>query len=250
MRGVIDDSTLKSIADKIREKTGGEEKYTPSEMTDGVEKVYDSQDERWENLITGDGTKITYASFFERSDWSGYVFKKTLKPSGESNYTLSRMFYNYKGSVLPGNIDLSMASQRAVTSVNSYAYQLFTWSQNVKEIPDYGLPALNLGASFDYLRSCHTIEKIRITETNTPPFFYDCDPLKNLTFEGTIGKDLNVSGCPLLTHDSLINIIACLKDYSDNTDETVHTLTLGTTNLSKLTDEEKAMITQKGWQTL
>ena len=45
-----------------------------------------------------------------------------------------------------------------------------------------------------------------------------------------------------LTHDSLMSIINNLATVS-----TTQTLTLGSTNLNKLTDDEKAIATNKGW---
>jgi hypothetical protein len=42
-----------------------------------------------------------------------------------------------------------------------------------------------------------------------------------------------------------MNVINILKDYSGS--GTTYTLTLGSTNLAKLTDAEKAIATEKGW---
>ena len=58
---------------------------------------------------------------------------------------------------------------------------------------------------------------------------------------------LDVSYCEYLTHDSLMSIINCLKDYSDYTGTTNWVCTLGATNLAKLTDAEKAIATENGW---
>ena len=55
--------------------------------------------------------------------------------------------------------------------------------------------------------------------------------------------DLNLSNCPKLTHDSLMNVINEAADVTSSP----KTLTLGTENLNKLTDEEKAIATNKGW---
>lgn len=71
----------------------------------------------------------------------------------------------------------------------------------------------------------------------------------NLTIYGTIGQNgFNVAACTQLTHDSLMSIINALKDYL--TIGGTHTITLGTVNLAKLTDAEKAIATQKGWTLL
>ena len=45
-----------------------------------------------------------------------------------------------------------------------------------------------------------------------------------------------------LTHDSIMVIINGLQTVT-----TTQTLTLGSTNLAKLTDEEKKIATDKGW---
>ena len=70
--------------------------------------------------------------------------------------------------------------------------------------------------------------------------------LRKLTdIGGLIGlKDnLQLDKCPNLTHNSLMNVI---NDAADVTADP-KTLTLGTTNLNKLTDADKAIAINKGW---
>lgn len=55
---------------------------------------------------------------------------------------------------------------------------------------------------------------------------------------------INLSNSHLLKHDSIVNLLENLKDL---TGDTAKTLTLGSTNLAKLTDEEKAIATNKNW---
>ena len=75
--------------------------------------------------------------------------------------------------------------------------------------------------------------------------FQGANALKNITFRGVIASNnVQFHKCPL-SHDSIMNIINVLKDYSGTT--TKRTLTLGSSNLAKLTDAEKAIATQKGW---
>ena len=50
-----------------------------------------------------------------------------------------------------------------------------------------------------------------------------------------------------LDHESLLSVVNCLKDYSADTSGTVWKVTLGATNLAKLTADEKAIATGKGW---
>jgi hypothetical protein len=67
----------------------------------------------------------------------------------------------------------------------------------------------------------------------------------------TIGQNgFNVQNSTKLTHDSLINnegtgILNSLEDKSGT--GSTWTITLGSANLAKLTDGEKAIATQKGW---
>lgn len=99
----------------------------------------------------------------------------------------------------------------------------------------------------EYCEQLVTIDGIRMAET-TPinRYFVRCGELVNVTFEGAVAQNgLNVSWSTKLSHDSLMSIINCLKDYSGS--GTTHTVTLGTENLAKLTDAEKAIATQKGW---
>ena len=48
-----------------------------------------------------------------------------------------------------------------------------------------------------------------------------------------------------LTVDSLLSLFNALKDYSS--EGGTYTCTIGSTNLAKLTDEQKAIATNKGW---
>lgn len=68
---------------------------------------------------------------------------------------------------------------------------------------------------------------------------------KNLTTFNCYGVqtyDLNISYYPNLSKDSILNIINCLCETTDTL-----TLTLGSTNMAKLTDKEIAIATTKGW---
>lgn len=59
------------------------------------------------------------------------------------------------------------------------------------------------------------------------------------------GINLNQSSC--LNHDTLVRFLNALYDYASEGSTDTYTLILGTTNLAKLTDDEKAIATNKGW---
>lgn len=58
--------------------------------------------------------------------------------------------------------------------------------------------------------------------------------------------ELDLSSCTLLTHESLMNVINNLYDIKTKGCQ-VQNLVLGSTNLEKLTEEEIAIATNKGW---
>lgn len=72
--------------------------------------------------------------------------------------------------------------------------------------------------------------------------FAGCVNLENVVGGIKYGRNINFSECTKLTHDSLLSIITALDPIT-----TAQTLTLGATNLAKLTDEEKKVATDKGW---
>ena len=72
--------------------------------------------------------------------------------------------------------------------------------------------------------------------------FASASYLEYIRFEGVIQNNIDFSSCSKLTRDSLMDIIEHLGSVSET-----RTCTLGSTNLAKLTDAEKAIATQKGW---
>ena len=72
--------------------------------------------------------------------------------------------------------------------------------------------------------------------------FYGCLSLADITGNPNFKASLDLSVCTKPTHDSLMVIINGLQTVT-----TTQKLTLGSTNLAKLTDEEKKVATDKGW---
>ena len=72
--------------------------------------------------------------------------------------------------------------------------------------------------------------------------FNNCNSLANITGNPNFKVSFSLSASQNLTHDSLMVVINGLQTVT-----TTPTLTLGAANLAKLTDEEKAVATGKGW---
>ena len=81
--------------------------------------------------------------------------------------------------------------------------------------------------------------------TNPSNMFNGCDILENITITGTLNcNNFDLSPCPNLTVDSLMSVINALVDL---TGQFSKRLTLGSTNLAKLSEEQKAIATNKNW---
>lgn len=108
-----------------------------------------------------------------------------------------------------------------------------------------GKNATSIGSCFSScpaLTSLHLPAGFGQVATGLYNCFYGCAALTTITGNPNFVASLSLSPCPNLTHDSLMVVINGLQTVS-----TTQTLTLGTTNLAKLTDEEKKVATDKGW---
>lgn len=113
------------------------------------------------------------------------------------------------------------------------------------------IPPLNTskGTTFNGMFSgCKKLKTIKLTSFRSySGMFTNCEALEELIVTGTItvsNNDLNLSYSPLLTVESLLSVLNAL---ADNTGKTKYTITLGSTNLAKLTSTQKAIATNKNY---
>lgn len=201
------------------------------------------------------GERTYYAEAFNGSNgWDKYNFypKYNIAPTENAQ----KMFYAWEKGEKHQGLDLAQRLEECGvvldTSQCTSLYLAFAYSRFSR------LPAIDVrgitttsSTSTSLFANNHgwlkTIDKIIMDENTTPvsSWFTSSAGIENLTIEGTIGQNgFSVSPCAALTHDSLMSIINALKTFTDGTTKTV---TLGATNIAKLTDAEKAIATQKGW---
>lgn len=116
------------------------------------------------------------------------------------------------------------------------------------------IPQLDTSNGTDFNRmflSCtklHTIPLLNMSNvsgTSWSNMFYNCTALENVTFEGTIPVRGNMSVFSYsnkLTVKSLMSFINALTNMSDTA---TYTITIGSTNLAKLTEEQIQIATDK-----
>ena len=97
------------------------------------------------------------------------------------------------------------------------------------------------------LSGCRSLTSVPLFDTSNVTdmgsMFYDCSSLTTLGGFTGLKVNLNLSSCPLLTKESILNVFNKAAKVRSSS----KTLTLGATNLGKLTDAEKAIATNKGW---
>ena len=142
--------------------------------------------------------------------------------------------------------------------------EMFSGCSSITEIPE--LDTSNITSMWEMFFKCTSLTTVPMLDAskiiNVYNMFNNCSSLvtlgglKNLGMSyPTNGIDnvseatLNLSHSPLLTHDSLMNVINNLYDIKSKGVKT-QTLQLGDTNKAKLTAEEIAIATNKGWNVI
>ena len=184
-----------------------------------------------------------------------YVCKSltTVPLLNTSNVTnMSEMFGNCYSLVEIPTLDTSKAT---------FMSGMFEGCSSLKRIPLLNTKNCTvMGAMFNECTSLDTVPMLDASKAMTiSGIFNGCSSLttlgglKNLGMGYTTGWDansisltLNLSDSPLLTHDSLMNVINNLYDIKSKGLKP-QMLQLGDTNKAKLTAEEIAIATNKGW---
>lgn len=196
------------------------------------------------NTVSNNWTRVQWQYAFD--GWNMEKLEPPVKIAPNKG-TAVRIFANNPSlvEVKAKYFDLSKVMIGTETMMGNYA--TFMSCTSLTLIEDIGLPANhNYDFAFYNCGKLETIEKITVAETtHFDRTFGLCKSLKNLTVSGKIGTNgFDVSVCPL-THDSLMSIVNALADKTGVSG--TWKITLGTTNLGKLSDAEKQSIAAKGW---
>lgn len=250
-------SKMKAIADNIRAKTGGTEALNLDQIAEGVNEVYEAGKregassgdlaEFWGYYINPLATDLDY--MFAGQRWSNTTFNPPAVA-----LTAKRAMYMFARMGFRG--DLAQRFEDCGFSIDfSQCVYIDNMFNNCPAITRIGVLDFSGAKSsavtvFISCLSLVTIDKI-IVGANTKSYsnwFNGCSALENLTMEGVIDKNgFSVQWSPKLTHDSLMTIINILADKSADTSGTEWKVTIGDTNLAKLTADERLIAEQKGW---
>lgn len=164
-------------------------------------------------------------------------------PSGCGKNVVSLNYcFNNCGSIT----NISFPPGFGSATINMYA--IFKGCKSLESISFPSGFGANLGNVVEGFDGCSALVSIDFPSGfgakayNFDRCFRGCSNLENINGGIEANASLDLSPCTKLTHGSLMNIINSIQTVT-----TTKKLTLGTTNLAKLTDEEKKVATDKGW---
>ena len=122
-------------------------------------------------------------------------------------------------------------------------YMAWTFCSSLTAFPQLDLHnGTNFAYAWQYCTSLTSLPALNLSNgTYFGGTWDNCPNLTNLGGFGAISADFSLSSSTNLTVESLMNVI------NQAATVTGRTMTLGSTNLAKLTDEQKAVATNKGW---
>lgn len=216
-----------------------------------------------ENLLF-DGTTVTVSditnlfngcNMLREVDLSGWTFTgKDVNIFQGNMYALKKMNltgFKTTGTLTTNRIIASYA--RSLESIDLSPYASAPISQialdRLISIRELSFPPNNWALTSLNLRECSNLERLDVsnldltgvTNLSSSATFWALSKLQHCS---AINAKVSIqfNGSPLLTHESLMNIINGLP-----TVETTQTLTVGSVNTAKLTEDEIAIATEKGW---
>lgn len=233
-----------SIVEKLTTIAENTPKVYDSGYSKGTAEGYSQAESDFWDAYQQNGTRRSYLYAFAGTGWTD----ETFKPK-----------YDIKPTTLNGGFNLceitdlvaALERQGVVLDTSNATNMNSAFSTMYKTTR---LPAIDASKCTNTMNMFYAstgikwIEKFILSETttitNTGNTFAGANALEHIIFEGVIWQSFKISWCPL-DHESIMSILNCLKDYAGS--GTTYTVTLGTENLNKLTDAEKAIATQKGW---
>ena len=217
---------MTAIADTIRKCLSISYKLTLDDMPEHIDYIefnryYDGYENGWqsgwnEGYMEGEdfgmecGKQAEYDRFWDTlQDKGNRVNNSYLCCNSTWNDTIYNPKYPIKTNATAGNANY-MFYRSAITNT---------------KVP-ITINATNSTGVFYYATNLVTIPKLTVADgIKFTDWFTSCTSLKNVTFEGTISRTLNMQSCPL-TVESILSVLTHLANYFGTDKEGSYTLTL------------------------
>ena len=202
-----------------------------------------------EKQITKNSMKMLFDSVASASYGYIYTFGH-FPPLSNSNATSMDGWFLYDDTINVTTMNLWFQQCCLLTSAPEMntsnvtrMYYMFYSCYLLVSIPLYDTEKVtNMAGMFSYCRSLVSIPAMNVSNaTNFNSMFSGCSSLQEIHMYG-MAKSFDISASTKFTESALVEILNNLASVSS-----AQTLTMGSTNLAKLTDEEKAIATGKGW---
>ena len=226
------------IAEFIRAKNGTENKYKPSEMVNAIDDIISKNSDILSSVIDKSITEITIpGSVSSIGNYAFYACKNLSKVEILEGVT------EICGDAFNECRELNQisfpSSLRNISGGAAFAFCGFTeivLPEGVQSLGNYTF------------RSCSNLTKVylpsSLTSVGTRIFQY-CIKITEIVLGDNFNCNLRgLIDSTNLTVQSMVNMFTAL---TDRTGQDSYTLELGSTNLAKLTDEQKAIAIDKNW---
>ncbi|MBK6089625.1 leucine-rich repeat domain-containing protein [Ruminococcus difficilis] len=251
---IIPKAILDAIEESIKRKRGETAPISPSQMPLAIDTIPSSVD----------GTDVPVGGiYFTKPDSNGNPTECYIigyAPNAEYTWT-SQIGYSY----FPYLKKVSFVNCLKIASIGTSAFQScasLTAVNFPNSIASIGTSAFQSCASLTAVNFPNSITSIgtyafqycaSLTAVNFPnsiasigaDAFYGCTSLTDVTIESGFNcNGLNLSASTQYTTET---IVSWLESLADRTGQATFKLTVGKTNLNKLTAEQKAIATNKNW---
>lgn len=192
----VGDGLIDTYAEKIALISGG-----------GGDSYYDTFWDSYQNY----GNRVDYTNGFG-SCWT----KETFKPKYDIKPTNAYMFMRYAPL---DNVDMVEHLEKLGITLdfsNCTNCQYGFYGAKISRLGVIDLRKIKSATADGVFSSAYlkTIDLLKVSEEQTNlSWFSEATVLENITIEGVIAANLNMSKCSNLTHESLMSIINALKDF-------------------------------------
>lgn len=195
---------------------------------------------------------INRGAFYNCKSLSGtLVIPNTVEGVGQASFYKCA---NLDGVVIPTSLKelgIFMFSETGIRELNIPSNIKVLGGGSTNNMPRLTKAVLNHGVesiTVNNFRFCSLLKEIYLPNTITDIGEYildSCPALEFVTLENGFDCDnLNLSSSSLYSVDTLVGILAAL---ADRTGKDAYTLTLGSKNLAKLSEEQQAVAAAKNW---
>lgn len=159
---------------------------------------------------------------------------------------MSGMFHGIK----PTSLDISSFDTSKVTDMS----EMFGWCTNIVSLDLSHFNVSNVTDMRNMFNFCIKLTSLNISNwnmskvTNVYQMFNDASLIETIACDGLQLPDIDLSyislnSCPKLTVDSIVGLLNALPQSTHN-----YSFQIGQTNIDKLSEEQKAIVTSKNWR--